>query len=70
LEKSLKEIREILEQGEAGGVTILQVLDVQRKLIRARDGELDALFEARQAAADLAAAVGDPSLAVCPCPHP
>ena len=33
---------------------------------RARDGYLDALFEVNQAQADLAAAVGDPALALNP----
>jgi cobalt-zinc-cadmium efflux system outer membrane protein len=70
LENNLKEMRQLLEQGEAGGVNILNVLDVQRKLLKARDGRLDALFELRMAVDDLAAAVGDPWLAVGPCPPP
>jgi cobalt-zinc-cadmium efflux system outer membrane protein len=71
LEKSLNEIRELLKQpAEVSGVSALNLLDVQRKLLHARDAQLDALFEVRQAAADLAAAVGDPALAVGPCPRP
>jgi outer membrane protein TolC len=70
LERNLKEIRDMLQLGEAGGVNLLSVLDVQRKLLKARDGQLDARFEVLQALADLAAAVGDPSLAVEPCPCP
>jgi hypothetical protein len=36
----------------------------------ARDRYLDALFELAQAKADLAAAVGDPTLALAPCLMP
>jgi outer membrane protein, heavy metal efflux system len=69
LEKSLKEIRLLFESGDAT-VGALQILDVQRKLLKARDGLLDAQFEVRQAVADLAAALGDPALAVGACPAP
>jgi cobalt-zinc-cadmium efflux system outer membrane protein len=51
-------------------VDVLRVLDVRRKLIRAQDGYLDALWELTQAWADLAAAVGDPTLLLAPCPPP
>jgi cobalt-zinc-cadmium efflux system outer membrane protein len=44
-------------------VDVLKIVDVRRKLLKARDNNLDALWEANQAQADLAAAVGDPSLA-------
>ncbi len=37
--------------------------DARRKLLKIRDGYLDALWEVTQAEADLAAAVGDPFLA-------
>jgi outer membrane protein TolC len=67
LEKSLKEIRLLFDSGDAT-VGALQILDVQRKLLKARDGLLDAQFEVRQAVADLAAALGDPSVAVGSCP--
>jgi outer membrane protein TolC len=40
----------------------LKVMDVRRKLLQARGGYLDALYELRQARNDLAAAVGDPAL--------
>jgi outer membrane protein TolC len=63
LEKSLNDIRQLFEARDPG-VDLLRVIDVQRKLLRARDAELDALYEARLATADLAAAVGDPLLAV------
>jgi cobalt-zinc-cadmium efflux system outer membrane protein len=64
LEKSLADIRRLFDNDPSGN--LLPVIDVQRKLLRARDAELDALWEARQAVADLAAAVGDPLLAVPP----
>src|SRR5262249_44062827 len=40
------------------GTDLLRVIDLRRKLLRARDGYLDALWEVSQAVADLAAAVG------------
>ena len=69
LEKSLKEVRELFASGDAS-VDALRILDVQRKVLTARNGLLDAQFEVRQAVADLAAALGDPSVAVGPCPAP
>ena len=51
---------------EGAKVDVMRVSTVRRSLIRARDGYLDALFEVTQAQADLAAAVGDPALAVSP----
>ncbi len=69
LEKSLREIRLLFESGDAT-VGALQILDVQRKLLKARDGLLDAQFEVRQAVADLAAALGDPAVAVGSRPDP
>ncbi len=47
-----------------GRVDVLKVIDLRRKQLQARGGYLDALYEARQAQADLAAAVGDLSLAL------
>jgi outer membrane protein TolC len=69
LEKALKDIQTLFE-ARAPGVDVLRVIDVQRKLIRARDVELDAIYELRQALADLTGAVGDPSLAACSNPNP
>jgi cobalt-zinc-cadmium efflux system outer membrane protein len=43
-------------------VDLLKVIDVRRKLLAARSGYLDALFELQQARDDLAAAVADPAL--------
>jgi cobalt-zinc-cadmium efflux system outer membrane protein len=63
LKKSREEIEKLLESNREG-VTVLSVVDVRRKLLKARDGYLDALWELRQARADLAAAAGDPRLAI------
>jgi outer membrane protein TolC len=67
LERTLKAIQTLYQAGGPGAPDLLRVLDVQRKLLKARDVELDAIFELRQAVADLAAATGDPSVAVLPC---
>ena len=50
------------------GVDVLRLIGVQRNLLQAADAYLDAQFEVSQASADLAAAVGDPALALVPCP--
>lgn len=68
LQSSLKNIEQLFTSNQ--GVDVLRVIDVRRKLLRARDGYLDALWEVNQAQADLAAAVGDPALAVAPCSAP
>ncbi len=69
LEKAFQDILTLF-QARAAGVDLLRVIDVQRKLLSARDIELDAVFELRMALADLVAAVGDPTLAMPPVPHP
>ena len=63
LKKSLEGVEKLFLENEPG-VDIVRVLDVRRKLLKARDGYLDALWEVSQARADLAAAVGDPVLVV------
>jgi cobalt-zinc-cadmium efflux system outer membrane protein len=63
LENSMKNVQDLMAQG---GVPILSVIDIQRKLLKARDDYLAVLFELSQAQADLAYAVGDPSLAIGP----
>ncbi len=65
LRTSLESIERLLAQGEPG-VDVLRVIDIRRKLLRARDAYVDALWEVNQAQTDLAAAVGDPGLALCP----
>jgi outer membrane protein TolC len=47
------------------GVDMARVIDVRRRLLRARDAYLDVLFELSQAQADLAAAVADLSFTGC-----
>jgi outer membrane protein TolC len=64
LRNALEGIQRLFLSGEQG-VDILRVIDVRRKLIRAQEGYLDAQWELSQAQADLAAAVGDPTLASC-----
>src|SRR5205807_6025452 len=51
-------------------IRVLEVLDLQRKELRAEDSYLDALFELADARADLVAAVGDLSLAGIACHEP
>jgi cobalt-zinc-cadmium efflux system outer membrane protein len=63
LEKRLKEMEDLFT---LSGGTVLSVIDIQRRLLRARDGYLDVLYELSQAQADLAYAVGDPGLAIVP----
>ncbi len=60
LQDALQQLEKLLPQGK---VDLLKVIDVRRKLLKARDGYLDALWEVTQAQAALAAAVGDPALA-------
>jgi outer membrane protein TolC len=67
LRKGLKDTELLFEQGQ-GGVDVLRLLDVRRKLLRAQDGYLDALLAYTSALADLAQAVGDPALAMQPAP--
>ena len=63
LERSLKDMEQLFQQGQAG-VDVLRVLDVRRKLLRAKDGSLDSLLAYTQSLADLAQAVGDPAIAM------
>jgi cobalt-zinc-cadmium efflux system outer membrane protein len=63
LQKSLSEIQRLFTLGQPG-VDVLRVLDIRRKALKARDSYLDALWEVRQAQADVAAAIGDPRAAL------
>jgi outer membrane protein TolC len=69
LSRGLKEMEKLLAQGDPGA-DVLRLIDVQRRYLRALDLALDARFEVSQALADLAAAVGDPSLVIAPPPAP
>jgi outer membrane protein, heavy metal efflux system len=64
LRETLKEFDKLYAAGQPG-VTLQQIIDVRRRLLRVRDAYLDALFELSQAQTDLAAAVADLSLADC-----
>jgi outer membrane protein TolC len=63
LRKAVAETNKLFEQNDPG-TDVLKVINVQRNYLRAFDAYLDALFELSQARADLAAAVGDPALAL------
>jgi cobalt-zinc-cadmium efflux system outer membrane protein len=63
LEHALNDMQTLFAQG---GVPVLSVIDAQRKLLKARDDYLNALYELSQAQADLAYAVGDPGRAILP----
>jgi cobalt-zinc-cadmium efflux system outer membrane protein len=65
LRQTLDDMQRLFLQGQPG-VDVLRLVDIRRKLLRARDGYLDAQWEYTQALADLAAALGDPGLALCP----
>ena len=65
LESAMNDILNLFERG-VGGVDVLKVIDIRRRLLTARDGYLAALWELSQARADLAAAVGDPAAALVP----
>jgi cobalt-zinc-cadmium efflux system outer membrane protein len=65
LEASVKEIEKLLDAGDPN-VNVLHVVETRRAQLKAQDGLLDALSELRQARADVAAAIGDPALAVLP----
>ncbi len=63
LARSRQEVEKLFAQGDAG-VDAQRVIEVQRRYLKAEDSSLDAFLELSQASADLAAAVGDPSLAI------
>jgi cobalt-zinc-cadmium efflux system outer membrane protein len=63
LEEARKGIDQLFAQGEPG-VDVSRVTGVRQRQLKARDFYLDALYELSQARADLATAVGDPSLAL------
>ena len=47
------------------GADLTRLIDVRRKLLRARESYLDAVWSVRMARADLLAAVGEPVLELC-----
>jgi cobalt-zinc-cadmium efflux system outer membrane protein len=58
LREALDQVERLFAQGDKS-VDLIRVLDLRRKLLRAREGYLDVLFEMNQALADLAAASAD-----------
>lgn len=65
---SLRQMREEFDKlymAGQPGVDLARVIDIRRRLLRARDAYLDVLFELSQAQTDLAAAVADLSFAGC-----
>ena len=66
LRAALDGMQKLFQQGEAD---VLRITDLERKLLQAQSGYLDALWEVSQAQADLAAAVGDPGIVTCPQRH-
>lgn len=69
LQSNMEGIEKLFLAGEPG-VDVLRVIEVRRRLLQARDGYLDARSEVTQGEADLAAAVGEPMLAIVPCTMP
>jgi outer membrane protein TolC len=65
LKRSLADMEKLYTQGEPN-VDLLRVNDIRRRLLTSYDVYLDAQFELRQAHSDMAAAVGDPALALQP----
>jgi cobalt-zinc-cadmium efflux system outer membrane protein len=64
LRKALEEMDRLFAQNQPGS-DVLRLIDIRRKLLRAQDGSLDALWELAQARADLIAALGDPATVLC-----
>jgi outer membrane protein TolC len=63
LSSTYEDLQKLFTRGEPG-VDVLKLIDVQRRYLLSYSAFLDARFEVSQALADLAAAVGDPSLAL------
>jgi cobalt-zinc-cadmium efflux system outer membrane protein len=61
LQKAFTQMQSLFDANKADFV---RLIDVRRKLLKARDSHLDALLEVRQALADLAAAIGEPGPAL------
>ena len=59
--RSVEDMEKLFQAGEPG-VDVLRVIDVRRKLLKARDGYIDSLWTVRQARIDVAAATGEPAL--------
>src|SRR5207253_9821843 len=64
LRDALKQMEELYKNSQPSA-DFVRVIDTRRKLLRARDGYLDALWAVRQAWADLLPAIGEPALGLC-----
>jgi cobalt-zinc-cadmium efflux system outer membrane protein len=64
LRNALATMEDLYRKGQPNA-DFVRVIDIRRKLLRARDGELDALWAVQQARADLLAATGEPALGLC-----
>jgi cobalt-zinc-cadmium efflux system outer membrane protein len=70
LEQGVKNMRKLFDDKQPGA-DLPRLIDLHRKLLRARDIYLDALWAVRQARADLLAATGEPVLELrSPPPEP
>ncbi len=67
--RAVEDMEKLFQAGEPG-VDVLKVIDARRKLLRARDSYLDALWSVRQARIDVAAAAGEPALGMVTPPPP
>jgi outer membrane protein TolC len=67
LRQTREELDKLYTAGQQG-VDMARVIDVRRRLLRARDAYLDVLWDLSQAQADLAAAVADVSFTGCQAP--
>ena len=63
LQATMESFEKLFTLGDPS-VDVLKLIDARRRLLRARDSHLDALWELSQARADLAAAVGDLGIAI------
>ena len=61
LRRAVDDMEKLFQAGEQG-VDLLRVIDVRRKLVKARDSYLDALWSVRQGRIDVIAATGEPAL--------
>ncbi len=64
LQRTVADMERLFQAGDTS-VDLLRVIDVRRKLLRARDSFLDAQAAVRQARADVLAAIGDPAVSLC-----
>jgi cobalt-zinc-cadmium efflux system outer membrane protein len=64
MRRAVEDMEKLFQAGEPG-LDLLRVIDVRRKLLRARDSYLDALWAVRLTRADLLAAIGEPVLGLC-----